>query len=224
VYDGSVNRSAPSPCIYCRVANGDTDDHVPPKGIFPEPRPSTLITVPACDPCNAGFQKDDEVFTLFLSSLINTNQAGRSIWEQKVESGLLKRSAKLKRAIGSTLRYRPLRLADGRRVSAPTIMIESDRLLRVFRRIVRGLAWHEYRACDFPDASVEVLSAAGVLALASDGRQQYEVSTTRVVAHGVFEYDHATRSGSVNDSIGRLEFYKTAQFHVIVKPELAPIS
>ena len=52
-------------CIYCRTAEADTRDHVPPDLLFPPPKPSTLITVPACRPCNQGFQKDDEVSLWF---------------------------------------------------------------------------------------------------------------------------------------------------------------
>lgn len=49
-------------CIYCQVNPADTDDHVPPQGMFDRPLPSDLFTVPACRGCNGGFQKDDEYF------------------------------------------------------------------------------------------------------------------------------------------------------------------
>src|SRR2546426_12101235 len=88
-------------CIYCRTAKADTRDPVPPDLLFPSPKPSNLITVPACKPCNQGFQKDDEVLALVLSSLLGTNTAGRSIWNAKIVGGLLKRSPKLRKAIGS---------------------------------------------------------------------------------------------------------------------------
>lgn len=50
-------------CTYCD--NPPTEgkgDHVPPLCIYPKPRPSNLITVPACITCNDKFGKDDEYF------------------------------------------------------------------------------------------------------------------------------------------------------------------
>ena len=52
-YKFSSRRSAPSKemskcCVYCGSTGPLTDDHVPPKVIFTEPRSSNLITVPAC--------------------------------------------------------------------------------------------------------------------------------------------------------------------------------
>jgi 5-methylcytosine-specific restriction endonuclease McrA len=54
-------------CVYCGNNQELTRDHVPPKGIFSEPRPSDLITVPACPQChNAETSRDDEYFRLHL--------------------------------------------------------------------------------------------------------------------------------------------------------------
>ncbi len=47
-------------CVYCGCAKADTADHVPPKLLFPVPRPSDLITVPCCRACNSSFQRDDQ--------------------------------------------------------------------------------------------------------------------------------------------------------------------
>ena len=47
-------------CAYCGELRELTDDHVPPRLLLGEPYPDNLITVPACEPCNRGFQRDDE--------------------------------------------------------------------------------------------------------------------------------------------------------------------
>jgi hypothetical protein len=53
-------------CTYCnKLAN--TKDHIPPKGLFPKPRPSSLITVPTCSSCNNSYSKDDEYLRDVLS-------------------------------------------------------------------------------------------------------------------------------------------------------------
>jgi hypothetical protein len=54
-------------CVYCGAGGKLTRDHVPPKGIFPKPRPSNLVVIPACSKCNQGNSKDDEYFRLALN-------------------------------------------------------------------------------------------------------------------------------------------------------------
>ncbi len=54
-------------CVYCGTSETLTDDHVPPRCLFPEPYPPDLITVAACRNCNDGFSKHDEYFRLFLT-------------------------------------------------------------------------------------------------------------------------------------------------------------
>lgn len=68
-----------------------TRDHIPPKGLFPRPRPSNLHTLPCCEPCNNRASADDEYFRLAVSSLINRNVAGSKSWQRTVESTLKKR-------------------------------------------------------------------------------------------------------------------------------------
>jgi hypothetical protein len=47
-------------CTYCGRPRKMTKDHGPPQGIFGEPLPLDLITVPACSECHAGTNNDDE--------------------------------------------------------------------------------------------------------------------------------------------------------------------
>lgn len=54
-------------CIYCGSFENITRDHVPPKNIFPDPKPENLITVPSCKKCNQTAGKDDEYFRLVFS-------------------------------------------------------------------------------------------------------------------------------------------------------------
>jgi len=54
-------------CVYCGKMVETSDDHIPPKNLFPSPRPSNLITVPSCRECNEKASKDDEYFRLVLS-------------------------------------------------------------------------------------------------------------------------------------------------------------
>jgi len=64
----------PGPCTYCQTVGPLTDDHVPPKLLFSKPRPSNLITVPACFPCNNGAGLDDAYFRLNVAIRENAGE------------------------------------------------------------------------------------------------------------------------------------------------------
>ena len=48
------------PCIYCAVEPGTSLDHVPPRNLFPKPRPANLPAVPCCERCRRTQLLDDE--------------------------------------------------------------------------------------------------------------------------------------------------------------------
>jgi hypothetical protein len=54
-------------CAYCGALGLITDDHVPPRNLFPAPRPNNLLVVPSCLRCNQGASLDDEYFRLTLT-------------------------------------------------------------------------------------------------------------------------------------------------------------
>jgi len=87
-------KNARDECIYCGARDNLTDDHVPPKALFPEPRPSDLITVPACLQCNKSYEKDDEYFRIAVLAQIEPDRdpGAARIWTDKVIRGTLWRS------------------------------------------------------------------------------------------------------------------------------------
>ena len=56
-------------CALCAKAPATTREHVPAEMFFTRPLPDNLITVPACDPCNQGTQKEDSYLRGFLMLL-----------------------------------------------------------------------------------------------------------------------------------------------------------
>ena len=53
-------------CVYCGKENPKTRDHIPPKGLFAQPRP-ILKTVPCCSECHIETTNDDEYFRNMLA-------------------------------------------------------------------------------------------------------------------------------------------------------------
>ncbi|MDO8618339.1 MAG: HNH endonuclease [Candidatus Daviesbacteria bacterium] len=85
-------------CYLCGSTENLTKDHIPPKNLFPTPKPKNLITVWCCKKCNEKFSLIDESFRVFTSSVINRSQSGTRIWNEKVMQSSFKRSPKLKTA------------------------------------------------------------------------------------------------------------------------------
>jgi len=83
-----------SVCVFC----GDpatTRDHVPPKGVFPDPKPSDLITVPACDSCNSDTKLDDEYFRWLVATGSGGNEDAFKLIKNRIVPKFRRRPALL---------------------------------------------------------------------------------------------------------------------------------
>src|ERR1700689_4523238 len=56
-------------CVLCGAAIATTREHIPPESFFHAPYPANLITVPACESCNLGTERDDAYALSFFCSL-----------------------------------------------------------------------------------------------------------------------------------------------------------
>jgi hypothetical protein len=146
-------------CIYCGSSENLTDDHIPPKNLFPEPRTSDLITVPACQGCNKSYEKDDEYFRVALTVIAESlNPVARDLWLTKVVGGTLRRSPAMKYTLLETLRHTEFRTPAGVIVGrGQTFRIKGNRVNRVVRRIVSALHWLHHGAV--PSGDVEMIVA-----------------------------------------------------------------
>jgi hypothetical protein len=117
-----------------------TRDHVPPRNLFPEPRPSNLITIPCCNACNHESHKDDEYFRLAVSGYYNSNLVGKRIWEEKSVASTVKkrRLRKSVDAMAGSLKKIALITPDGVE-DAFEVTIEKAPVNRVLIRITKGL-------------------------------------------------------------------------------------
>ncbi len=143
------------PCAICGVQEATTKDHVPPKGIFPKPRPQ-LITVPACASCNNGASDYDDLFKVYLSmqSAGNTDLATK-LFESKT-SRTLERNRKLISKIHDESRTVKVELDDGTITNRLGILWDSEAHEKVMERTIRGLYYHHSGRALGLDANVEV--------------------------------------------------------------------
>jgi hypothetical protein len=141
-------------CAYCGQHSDALDmEHVFPRCLYPKSKHGSKVqrlTVPACKPCNKSFQ-DDEVH--FRNVLLVSGQPNASVyetWETAVRS--------FKKCDG------PTRAADvGEQVVAmqtehgPRHMIypgKDQRVMRIIRKIVRGLCFHHQMRAPVPDEHI----------------------------------------------------------------------
>jgi hypothetical protein len=143
-------RTTLGPCTYCGEVRELTRDHVPPKGLFSRPRPSNLITVPACVECNRGASKDEEYCRLTLSLRAETanNPAAQRVSTEAVRSLFRGNNVGFLTSFASTLREVVVRTPQGLILgTAGTYEMDYGRVHRVLAKTIRGLYRHDFGCC-----------------------------------------------------------------------------
>lgn len=88
----SAASASPISCIYCGSVELIIRDHVPPKCMFPRPKPLDTVTVPACRQCNTSYQMDDEHFTVAMAAVAYPDDADAiQVWQSMIRP-MLRRS------------------------------------------------------------------------------------------------------------------------------------
>ena len=134
-------------CVYCHSSEDLTRDHIPPKSLFPTPRPTDLITVTCCPECHQEFTGDDEYFRNYL--IFSPQCMWHAAARQLQEIGL--RSLQDSNAGGSTTpsfgvlpQYWSNNLASPIvPIGGVTVTRDDKRIADVLERIVVGLFWRE---------------------------------------------------------------------------------
>jgi hypothetical protein len=142
----STRRKNVGECIYCGQQKELTVDHIPPKCLFPKPRPNNLITVPSCSSCNSGESKDDEYFRMMLTFSIEASQHPeiKNLIPTILRSLNKPEKFGFSQAFYKTLSDVELQTKSGLYLGK-TAKYQADekRLNRVVNRILKGLFYHE---------------------------------------------------------------------------------
>jgi hypothetical protein len=116
-----------------------TRDHLPPKNLFPPSRPPNLITVHCCYACNNQEHKDDEYLRLAVSGYYNTNDAGKQIWNEKVQGSTLKKGRLRKSVDDIRGSLKKIALITPESIKdAYEMTLERDPIDRVLTRMTKG--------------------------------------------------------------------------------------
>jgi hypothetical protein len=216
-------------CVYCGSSQGATDDHVPPKNLFPGPKPSDMITVPCCEPCRKPTPKDDEYFRLKVGMC----DAAKDHPDAKAAQAAIVRSLQrpeagglAKMALGDLRRVEtrsPLGLFAGQAIAS---IVDTRRIHRVVSRTVKGLFWHETGGRRLEDGyDVEVVEKETLDLGRPDVLQKLHDTIAlplsrrpqRVIGNAVFSYRcHIADDTSV--SMWSLVFYGEKWFIALTGP------
>ena len=131
-------------CAICGLEKASTLDHIPPKSIFPKPRPA-LITVPACIKCNNAASKDDEAFRVFLSLHVGIESPQtQALWENEALRST-RHNRRLYNYLTQTAKRVALRTKSGIIIGAATaIRWEGKVHDRTIEKMIRGLYFHHF--------------------------------------------------------------------------------
>jgi hypothetical protein len=218
-------RTPRSSCIYCGATGKLTKDHIPPKNLFPTPRPSDLMTVPACERCNKSFELDDDYFRIavLVPADPERHPIAARLWAEKVVRGTLKHSPALKSTIIRSLARLDVTTPAGIYLgTAPTIRLERERLDRVARRIVTALHWRHYG--HVPRSGVKF-----TLAMGPDPRRPgvaekvaldlFAGRPWTIIGDGAFRYEHGRVPENPDWGAWLLAFHSTVFCVVILSSD-----
>lgn len=210
-------------CIYCGKKGKMTKEHVPPKGLFPKPRPSNLITVPACKECNNSKSIDDE----YIKMLFNIDY--RTFLNPQVRNnyGSVIKSIKLHQKRGEVKKL--IKSAKPVKVVCPitgkiqeTIAVHPNSIIaeNQAKDIVRGLYYHH---CQDYKHDLFVYEAYWVDYQKNDEWKnlfpELNASKKNTIMDGVFWYKYIITMNNMA-SIWRLCFYESLTFIVIMRKKL----
>ncbi|PIZ94871.1 MAG: hypothetical protein COX81_02305 [Candidatus Magasanikbacteria bacterium CG_4_10_14_0_2_um_filter_37_12] len=142
-------------CYLCGSIDDLTRDHIPPKNLFPSPKPSNLITVWCCRKCNERYSLIDESFRIFTSSVINRSKTGESVWNKKVMQSSFVRSPKLKSATIKSLVPIEEEI-NGIKVKATGITYPIKKTKSFLVRLTKGFTRHFNPEIDLAGAKFKV--------------------------------------------------------------------
>ncbi len=145
-----MSQSDDVPTCYMCNAPATSEDHVPPKCIFPKPKDSdgvdyrkNLIKVPACDKHNNELSEDDELFSIVVSIHLRNNPTVQGAQLKKIKRAFDRNESLTQRIMGGE--HKDAILPWGEEIKIVGLPEEtSNGYYRCAEKIARGLYYHLY--------------------------------------------------------------------------------
>jgi hypothetical protein len=107
--------------------------------MFPQPRPTDLITVPSCEKCNNNLSLDDEYFRINVAAISGDSPQSMTLLKQRIIPRTRKKPGLAIRLLLSVRHadvYNEGGVYTGR---GPAVTLDRPRMQAVINKIVRGL-------------------------------------------------------------------------------------
>lgn len=210
-------------CVYCGALNPETNDHVPPRGLFAKPRPSTLISVPCCFKCNNNSSNDDEYFR-------NTIALKKEVFEHPDVQGILPnifrglsnpKQTRFKNAFLNSIEEIDVKTKAGIYLGKKaSYNVDKNRLCKVAERIVKGLYWKDNGSAIPPDWTIKsYLIEESILSNKQATEKIAKLFRDRVgrqIGDGVFRYWIAQHNKNEGE-VWWLTFYRQTDFMIVLR-------
>jgi hypothetical protein len=139
-----VKRKTPIPvmCSYCGEHIATDNEHVFPRNLYPISKAQSRVqrlTIPSCNECNNGWSDDEVHFRNILALAGEPNDARRELWQTTIRRSFekLDGARRLKDLIET---LRPVEINGEKRHKV--YPGQDDRVIRVVKKIIRGLCHH----------------------------------------------------------------------------------
>ena len=130
-------------CCLCGIRPATTKDHIPPKCIFPPPRPVDIITVPACKECNESTSAVDEEFRVFVSLFVGekTPETER-LWESTIST--VEKNHRLLDKAKSAFQPGYITSKHGIILGEADLVVWDDSMNQVIDKMIHGLYFYHF--------------------------------------------------------------------------------
>ena len=204
------NKQDKGECYLCGAA-ATTRDHIPPLGVFPEPRPADLITVPACCACNRARSLDDEYFRVVVAAGSQDSPQSIALLHQRIIPRMRKAPALMVKLLRSV---QPVDVCIAGTIClgrARAFPFDRSRIQVVIDKIVRGLFLRHTKRRLATDYVVRDFAYNPEIQM----RSQEEIASLRLFTVGdgsVFSYRYGLAVTAGSESYWFLMFYNKSLF------------
>lgn len=192
---------------YCYICGKPAEcrEHIPPSGIFSDPKPTDLITVPSCKKCNESSKLDDEYFRWFVATASGKDSRAKRLIKDRVLVRFRNRPALLNVIMSKAMMVNVHSKGGIHLGRQPGFGFDRTRIQRTVDKIVRGLFWHEkaYRLGEDYIVNVFVLNPD----VPEPDIERIVSLPVRDIGSGVFSYRYGQCIGNERISIWLLMFF-----------------
>jgi len=219
-------------CAYCGSTYNLNVDHIPPRNLFPKPRPKDLITVKACPNCHSNkTSKDDEYFRIkvCLRDDVGNHPSARLNWDSIFRSLEREKAVGFRKQIFSDSKFFELKSPSGLYIDRRLgYNVDMNRICTVIERIVRGLYFVESgkilglenELCIYTNEDQELRDKDFLKQLKSTILVPLSATQPKVVGNNIFLYRYQMIKDDPLFSVWGMSFYGCVPFLAMTRPKM----